>query len=141
MEGLELRRELDGVDWEEAARMIAATPLGARDPDRLERAFRGSYAACFAFRGKALAGCGRAISDGITQAALYDMAVRPDEQGAGVGRLLLHDLLERLSGQTVILFAAPGVEPFYRQEGFETLLTGMGRFPHPEVMRKLGYLE
>ena len=42
---------------------------------------------------------------------------------------------------TVILFASPGKEPFYRTLGFRRMLTGMARFGDPPTMAARGFTD
>jgi aralkylamine N-acetyltransferase len=128
-----------GVDWPEAADVMARAPLAVREPERLRRCFEQSYAACFAFAGDRLAGLGRAISDGEYQSALYDICVLPEFQGRGLGARIVRALLERLPEHGAILFAVPGKESFYEQFGFEIMTTAMGRFVLREGMLEAGY--
>jgi len=79
-------------------------------------------------------GFGRAISDGAYQAAVYDVAVVPEFQKMGIGKIIMEKILERLSGCNVILYAAPGKEDFYLKLGLRKMKTGMALFRNPEKM-------
>lgn len=81
---------------------------------------------CFyaAFHQDRLIGMGRAISDGISDAYIQDVAVHPDYQRLGLGRRLVDALTRELKemGVTwIALIAEPGSELFYRQLGFRTM--------------------
>lgn len=129
-----------GIDWDEAVTVFERAPLGAREPLKLKKTFENSYAVCFAFANSALAGMGRAISDGVVQAAVYDMVVLPEYQGVGVGKRILQSLLDKCEGMTVTLYAMPEKIPFYQRLGFEMLASGMARFRDPVLMREVGIL-
>ncbi len=132
---------IDHVDWEAVCEIIRLAPLGTRDPDKLCAAAANSYAVCTAYEGEQLIGFGRAISDGQCQSAIYDVVVRPEFQGRGIGKAIMKALLEKLPpGGPVLIYAAPGKQEFYRQFGFEVLQTAMARFPDPERYRAKGYL-
>jgi predicted N-acetyltransferase YhbS len=88
-----------------------------------------------------LIGFGRALSDGVYQAALYDVAVLPEFQGKGVGTAIVKNILDRLASCNVILYASPGKEAFYRALGFRQLKTGMALFKHAEKMAAKGFSE
>lgn len=131
----------EGVDWEALADVFERAPLGAREPEKLRRAFEKSYRVCFAFHGERLIGAGRAISDGEYYTAIYDVVVAPEHQGQGVGARIMSTVLEDLPPGPVLLFAVPGKEAFYERFGFHRLKTGMARFANPDSARKRGFIE
>lgn len=131
----------DDIDWVALRDIFRLTPLGIRDADGLRTAAENSYLVCSAFAGQKLIGFGRALSDGLYQSAIYDLVVLPRFQNRGVGRAIMQTLLGKLPrSSTVLIYAAPGKQQFYRQLGFDALKTGMGRFPRPELARAKGYL-
>ncbi|MDD4731100.1 MAG: GNAT family N-acetyltransferase [Desulfovibrio sp.] len=136
---LRLQFNTQGLDWAEAARVFSAT-LAPRAPDLLQRAFEASSVTAFAFDGRRVVGMGRALDDGVFQAAIYDLCLLPEYQGQGQGAALLSGLLERIHGRTVLLYAVPGKEGFYERFGFRVMQTAMGRFENPARMERLGYL-
>jgi len=132
---------VDHIDWNAACELIRLAALGTRDPEKLRAAAANSYAVCTAYVDSQLIGFGRAISDGVYQSAIYDVVVRPEIQGRGVGKALMEALLEKLPRHgPILIYAAPGKQDFYRQFGFGVLKTGMARFPDPERYRIKGYL-
>lgn len=139
--GYDLRFDCNGVDWNEAAQVYLRAPLGMRIPGRLQKAFEASHTVCFASRGESLVGLGRAISDGVYQAAIYDLCVLPEHQGLGLGREIMKALLARLDVEHVILYAVPGKEAFYEKLGFSRMLTAMSRHRDPAKLIAGGYIE
>jgi len=95
----------------------------------------------FAFDHEQLVGFGRAISDGVYQAAIYDLAVLPAYQGKGVGKLLLQQLVAQNPGCNFILYASPGKELFYEKSKFRRLKTGMALFVNAERMQEKGFTD
>lgn len=136
-----IKTTTDGIDWAELAEIFRLAPLGTRQPEKLAIRFPNSQAVCFAFDGDKLVGAARALSDGDEHAVIYDMVVLPDYQGKGIGKLIMERLLEQVDVPTVILFAVPGKEPFYKKLGFARMKTAMGRFQYAEAMRKWGIIE
>ena len=136
-----LEEAVDSVEWSELAAVIERAGLGRREPEQLRRAFGNSFRACFAYDGSRLVGAGRALSDGEYYAAIYDVVVLPEYQGRGLGTSIMNHLIEGLPQGPVILFAAPGREPFYERLGFHRLKTGMGRFSRPDRVREQGLIE
>ena len=86
-------------------------------------------------------GFGRAISDGVYQGAIYDVAVLPAYQGKGVGKTILQSILRNLPNCSLILYASPGKEQFYEKEAFRRMKTGMARFIQAEKMKEIGFIE
>lgn len=138
---LEVRHDLDGVDWTEAASLVTRAPLGERNPEELKKAFCASDLVCMIYDGTLLVGVGRALTDEVYQAGIYDICVLPEYQGRGVGKQVVESLLARLGNLTVILFAEPGKENFYRKLGFRPLKTGMGIFSSYTDSEKDRFLE
>ena len=60
----------------------------------------------------------------------------------GIGTRIVAAILAGLPPTcTVILFASPGKEPFYRTLGFRRMLTGMARFGDPPTMAARGFTD
>ena len=84
------------------------------NPKSTKRAFEASHTTVFIYEGARLIGFGRAISDGQYQGAIYDVAVLPEFQGKGVGKVIIQTILNRLPKCNLILYANPGMQDFYR---------------------------
>ncbi|MCP4747496.1 MAG: GNAT family N-acetyltransferase [Desulfobacteraceae bacterium] len=138
---LSIKYGTEHLDWEQLCDLIRRAPLGTREPDRYKAAVENSYSVCSAYVDNQLVGFGRAISDGQYQSAIYDVVVLPDFQKKAVGRSLMKALLDSLPEKsTVVLYATPGKQDFYRAFGFGELLTAMGLFANPELSRAKGHL-
>lgn len=72
----------------------------------------------FAYDGDKLVGVSRAISDGVSEAIILNVAVDPEYQGHHIGLNLVIKLSEQLKGQNVFLNTHPGGVGFYNREGF-----------------------
>lgn len=129
------------IDWIRLAEIFRRAPLGERDPARLRRIFEQSTVCCFAWAGDELVGGGRAISDRISYAAIFDVVVAPDYQGRGIGKEIMQRLMRDSEAPNVILHSVPGKEPFYAKLGFRKMKTAMARFSNPEVQQRGGYIE
>jgi GNAT superfamily N-acetyltransferase len=69
-------------------------------------------------------GCGRVIGDSGIYFYIQDIIVLPEFQGKGIGRRIMHAIMEYLraharDGAFVGLMAAKGVSKFYEQHGFK----------------------
>ena len=109
---------LADVDW--AAAVLAATGLRARQPElrRYLALEPGGYCAAEADGRPVGLGGFAAYAD---LAFVGNMAVVPEMQGRGVGRAILHRMLEdidRCGIPTTLLEATPEGEPLYRKSGF-----------------------
>ena len=83
---------------------------------------RGSPVVVSLWRGKRLVGFGRASSDGIHRAVLWDIVVAGDLQGRGLGRRVVEALLDspRLRDVERIYLMTTNSAGFYRQLGFSS---------------------
>ncbi|GAB6126030.1 GNAT family N-acetyltransferase [Humidesulfovibrio idahonensis] len=129
------------TDWAQVADVLKRVGMAHFAPDAHRRAFTASHTTVFVYDDAQLAGFGRAISDGVYQAAIYDVAVVPEFQGRGVGRLIVQTILDALPGCNVILYASPGKEDFYRKLGFRVMKTGMAAFVKADAMAEKGFTE
>jgi GNAT superfamily N-acetyltransferase len=129
------------INWKTVSLLLKEAGMAWFEPEKHQKAFESSHTAVFAMDGERLIGCGRALSDGVYQAALYDIAVLPEYQGKGVGRLILEALLARVGHCNVILYATPGKEPFYHKLGLRRMKTGMAHFIKAEAMAQKGFTE
>ena len=69
-----------------------------------------------------LVGFARCTGDGVVDATVWDVAVHPLYQGAGLGKALMRFViaeLERMGVDRVSLFADPQVVGFYEAQGWE----------------------
>lgn len=112
------KEDATGVNWKDLAEVYKRAPLGKLDPGRLRRAYADSEVSCFAFRGAALVGGGRTISDDDAPATVCELVVAPEYQRQGVGRAILRSILRKLAVPRVILAGVHGQQDFYRREGF-----------------------
>lgn len=129
------------IDWMRLAEIFRRAPLGERDPARLRRIFEHSTVCCFAWAGEELVGAGRAISDRISYAAIFDVVVAPEFQRRGIGKHIMQRLMREAEAPNIVLHSVPGKEPFYAKLGFRKMKTAMALFSNPEVQVRSGYIE
>lgn len=93
-----------------------------RSTSNLRRMLRGSVAVVSLWDDKKLIGFGRASSDGIYRAVLWDVVVANNFQGIGYGRLIVEALISNQSLNNVekIYLMTTNKEGFYIQIGFTT---------------------
>jgi predicted N-acetyltransferase YhbS len=87
---------------------------------QLRRMLRGSNAAVSAWRGDRLVGFGRATSDGLYRAVLWDVVVVEAESGRGLGRRIVERLLsDPAVGQAErVYLMTTNCRGFYERLGF-----------------------
>ena len=129
------------VNFTALTNLLKEAGMAYRLPEEHKQAFENSAKTIFAFDEETLIGCGRALSDGVYQAVLYDIAVLPQYQGKALGRMIMEHLTEGLRKCNVILYATPGKEGFYRKFGFRKLQSGMGAFIHAQQMQERGFTD
>jgi len=134
--GLRIITDCSGVDWQTIAESLRKVGMAWHEPDVHKRAFEASHTTIFIYEELQLIGFGRAISDGEYQGAIYDVVVLPEAQGKGIGKVIIQAILNRLPNCNIILYAAPGMEGFYKKLGFGSMKTGMALFTSPQAMGK-----
>ncbi len=94
----------------------------ARTRPQLAAMLRGSQAAVSAWQGRRLVGFGRATSDGVFRAVLWDVVVAAPQQGQGLGRRLVAELLRTpaVRGVERVYLMTTNSAGFYRRLGFDT---------------------
>lgn len=138
---INIRYDIKDVDWKTVSYILETAGLSSTNPETCKKAFLGSQVTVFAFDDNTLVGFARALSDFVKQAAIYDVAILPEYQGKGIGRLLLEGITDKLPGCTFILYSNVGKEGFYEKLGFRRLKTGMAKFINAELAEKRGFIK
>jgi len=96
-----------------------------RSQGDLHQMLRGSEAAVSAWQGRRLVGFGRATSDGIYRAVLWDVVVIHDLEGQGLGRKIVETLLLEApvaAAERVYLMTTKS-QGFYERLDFREVIT------------------
>ena len=116
-------REIDLVELEQ---LCDAVGWSRRPLRRVRKALEHSLLRVGLWRHDArlprLVGFARCTGDGVSEATVWDVAVHPRYQGAGLGKQLMVYVLDQLRAmevERVSLFADPGVVGFYADQGWE----------------------
>ena len=93
-----------------------------RDFHQLRRMLAGSTVVVSLWRGKRLVGFGRASSDGIYRAVLWDVVVAGDLQGRGLGRQVVEALLSapKVKRAERVYLMTTNSSGFYQQLDFKS---------------------
>lgn len=138
---ISIKNDCFGVDWQTVSETLKSVGMAYHEPEKHKKAFEASYAKVFVYNADTLVGFGRAISDGVYQAAVYDCAVGLEYQGKGIGRIIMENILFHLQDCNAILYASPGKEGFYEKLGFRKMKTGMAQFIKSDSMKERGFTE
>ena len=94
-----------------------------RSPRQLRQMLKGSQVIVSLWRGKRMVGFGRASSDRIYRAVLWDVVVAGDLQGRGLGRRVVEALLAspKLRKVERVYLMTTNSSGFYEQMGFDTV--------------------
>lgn len=133
----------ENINWQDVSDVLKRAGLADRPANEQEIIFNNSYAVVFVCDGDKVVGVARAISDGLSQAAIYNVALDPEYQGNGAGRRMLELLLDQLKGQNVILYTHPQTVELYEHFGFRRAATAMEYFQmeeeHLKWMDEVGF--
>lgn len=122
----------DDVNWQEVSEVLKRSGLSDHPAWKQEIIFKNSYAVVFVYDEEKIVGVARALSDGVCQAAIYNVALEDEYQGHGIGRSLIEKLLEQIKGQNVILYTHPRTVNLYEKFGFRRSKTAMCMFQGAE---------
>ncbi len=131
----------DNIDWNIVPKLLEQGGMSFVDPETHQKTFEASYAVIFVLDDNQLIGCGRALSDGLRQSAIYDVVVDPRYQGQGIGKEIVSRLMSATPDCNFILYASPGKEGFYQSLGFKKMKTGMIFFVSQERMDDENFVE
>ncbi|MFR3729098.1 GNAT family N-acetyltransferase [Lacrimispora sp.] len=126
----------DNINWQEVSDVLRRSGLSDHTPEEQKMIFTNSYAVVFVYDKDQIIGVGRALSDGVCQAAVYNIALEEEYQGYGIGRRLIGLLLDQVQGQNVILYTHPRTVALYEKMGFRRSKTAMCIFCGPEDTRR-----
>ncbi|MDE6837419.1 MAG: GNAT family N-acetyltransferase [Acutalibacter sp.] len=86
------------------------------------------YLTIACYDGDELVGFLDVVSNGVTDAYIQDVMVRPDYQGRGIGTELMNRAMERLKNDRIymisVIYGEESLRPFYERFGFCTMLCG-----------------
>jgi len=96
----------------------------AADPDLIHKIVQGSFCFAVASINDKLVGMGRAISDGVSDAYIQDVAVSNNFRGKGIGVLIMDELIKYLKSKNInwiALISEPKAVSFYKRYGFSQM--------------------
>ena len=95
------------------------------DPQFIQKIIAGSFAFCVALLNEQVIGMGRAISDGVSDAYIQDVAVLSTYRGQKIGVQIMDLLVHYLREQGISwigLISEPKAVSFYKRYGFSEMI-------------------
>ncbi|QWC23737.1 GNAT family N-acetyltransferase [Bacillus haikouensis] len=137
---LDIKEEFHTDDLEEMKAVYQSVGWMKHSPEVIKQVFESSNVIVIVKAEEQVVGFGRALSDGVFNAAIYDIVVRREFQNQGIARKIMARLLDRLQGVSCVhLISTSGNEEFYKKCGFRKVKTGMARYIREELQDE--YLE
>lgn len=130
------QKHRENIDWVQVTNILNGFGLTDFTPEQTRTAFENSAVNVFILDGSKVIGCGRALSDGISQAAIYNIAVEESYHHQGLGKKLISLILEETSSCNVVLYTHPNTVSWYEGQGFRKMKTGMSLY-HPSSIEEL----
>ncbi len=140
MFGYRIVKSCDKIDFNQVSEILNYYGLSDLDASTQKKIFENSYAVVFLIKNEYIIGLGRAISDGISQAAIYNIAVREEYRGKGLGKIIVDELIKQVEGCNVILYTHPKHIGLYEHWGFARLNTGYIKFNDESHYREEGFI-
>jgi ribosomal protein S18 acetylase RimI-like enzyme len=135
-----IHNDLSKANWEEMREVFNSVGWRNRSIEIIKKVFEVSHVVTIAECNGRIVGFGRALSDGVYNAAIYDVVVHRDFQHLGIGKKIMDNLLDHLKHISCVhLISTAGNEKFYQKVGLKKLKTGMARYLNTDTAEQ--YLE
>jgi ribosomal protein S18 acetylase RimI-like enzyme len=126
---ISLSNSIENVEWPRMKEIYHSVGWTKHDEEKIKKVFQSSNVVAIAYDEDNIAGFGRALSDGVFNAAIYDVVIDKDYQNKGIGQQIIESLLAQLKNISCVhLVSTAGNEEFYRKAGFRKMKTGMARY-------------
>ena len=137
-----VQKTTENINWTRVADLLAHFGLSEFDAETQQKVFEQSYAVVFIFDKEQVIGFGRAISDGICQAALYNIALDEKYHGKGLGKEIINQLIMQVKQCNIILYTHPNTVGLYENLGFRKMKTGMAMYQkdHLEELENMNFI-
>jgi len=137
-----VQKTTENINWTRVADLLAHFGLSEFDAETQQKVFEQSYAVVFIFDKEQVVGFGRAISDGICQAALYNIALDEKYHGKGLGKEIINQLIMQVKQCNIILYTHPNTVGLYENLGFRKMKTGMAMYQkdHLEELKNMNFI-
>lgn len=123
--GYSIKTTKDDVDYNAVNDILKSYGMSNDDVEIRKKIFLNSYAVSFLYDDNKLIGCARALSDGYSEAAVYNIALAKEYHGQGLGRMLIESIIEQVKQCNIILYTHPQTIAMYEKFGFRRQKSGM----------------
>lgn len=135
-----IKTTTEEIDFNEVRDILHYHKLSNYDIETIKKIFENSYAVIFLLENKKVIGISRAISDGVCQVALYNIALDKEHCGLGLGKVIVTELLKQVKGCNVILYKHPKHVRLYEHWVFSRMKTGYALFFNREFYKHEGFI-
>jgi ribosomal protein S18 acetylase RimI-like enzyme len=124
--------DFSNVNLEEMKKIYQSVGWLKHSNDIIKQVFEASNVIALATVNGRIIGFGRALSDGVFNAAIYDVVVHQEYQKQGIAKRVMEYLLGQLCNVSCVhLISTTGNDEFYQKMGFKKVKTGMARYLNP----------
>ena len=128
---------IENVEWSRMKEIYHSVGWENHNEEKIKKVFQSSNVVAIAYDEDNIAGFGRALSDGVFNAAIYDVVIDEKYQNKGIGQQIIESLLAQIKDISCVhLVSTAGNEEFYRKAGFRKMKTGMARYLNPSLAEK-----
>ena len=137
---LRIHSDFSNVNLDEMKEIYSSVGWTKHTKEIIRQVFEASNVIALVTVNGRIIGFGRAMTDGVFNAAIYDVIVHPEFQKQGIARQIMEYLLNKLSNISCVhLISTSGNEDFYKKLGLKRIKTGMARYLNPNLASE--YLE
>ncbi|MED1470634.1 GNAT family N-acetyltransferase [Bacillus salipaludis] len=137
---IEIHSDFSNANLDEMKEVYVSVGWTKHSNEIIKQVFEASNVIALVKVNGRIIGMGRGMTDGVFNAAIYDVVVHRDFQRLGIAKKIMEFLLDQLNHVSCVhLISTEGNEGFYRKHGFKMLKTGMARYLNPSLSDQ--YLE
>ena len=126
---IEIVSEFEGSNLDQIREVYQSVGWTKHTNEIISKVFKASQVIALVYVNGRIVGIGRAMTDGVFNAAIYDVVVHRDFQGQGFAKRIMEFILNQLSDVSCVhLISTTGNEEFYRKFGLKKIKTGMARY-------------
>lgn len=134
MSSIQYTSQIKQDEYQQLVAVYHSVGWMGHDLNKVEQIYNNSSHYMIAKDNETIIGFTRALSDGVFNAAIYDVVVHPNYQGQGIARNLVQQLLDQFESLSCIhLISTTGNEAFYNKLGFKKLTTAMAVYHKPQL--------
>lgn len=139
---IKLQQTTENIHWDEVNHLLNGFGLTDHTVEETKLTFERSQEVAFLLENSRVIGCGRALTDHIAQASIYNIAIAEEFQSQGWGKLLVNTLVEAVSGCNIVLYTHPNTVEWYQNIGFKKLKTALAIYPpeHFLALQEMGFV-